>query len=184
MAGQAFVTLPVSTDEAEMSVRKNRIRGFDALRRQMHSAYDYLWADAPDKIFALGGGCDADAPTIVYLCEKYRGDLSVIWLDTHGDLNAPEESTSSLFYGMPLRAVMHDNCYGLLENRSPLIPSHILHIGGRDLDDAEKAFITAVMLLILEVIRKCVSIAKAKGMKLFEKFKERKGANEADKKEN
>jgi len=45
-------------------------------------------------------------------------------------------------------------------------------------------FITAVMLLILEVIRKCVSIAKAKGMKLFEKFKERKSANEADKKEN
>jgi len=46
------------------------------------------------------------------------------------------------------------------------------------------AFIMAVMLLILEVIRKCVGIAKAKGMKLFEKFKERKGANEADKKEN
>ena len=46
------------------------------------------------------------------------------------------------------------------------------------------AFITAVMLLILELIRKCVSIAKAKGLKLFEKFKDRKGANEADKKEN
>lgn len=44
------------------------------------------------------------------------------------------------------------------------------------------AFITAVMLLILEVIRKCVGIAKAKGLKLFEKVKERKGANEADKK--
>ena len=43
-------------------------------------------------------------------------------------------------------------------------------------------FITAVMLLILEVIRKCVGIAKAKGMKLFEEFKERKSANEADKK--
>jgi len=46
------------------------------------------------------------------------------------------------------------------------------------------AFITAVMLLILEVIRKCVGIAKAKGMKLFEKFKERKSANEVDKKGN
>ena len=45
------------------------------------------------------------------------------------------------------------------------------------------AFITAVMLLILEVIRKCVAFAKAKGLKLFEKFKERNGANEADKKE-
>ena len=43
-------------------------------------------------------------------------------------------------------------------------------------------FITAVMLLILELIRKCVSIAKAKGLKLYEKIKERKGANEADKK--
>lgn len=40
------------------------------------------------------------------------------------------------------------------------------------------------MLLILEVIRKCVAFAKSKGMKLFEKYKERKGANEADKKEN
>ena len=46
------------------------------------------------------------------------------------------------------------------------------------------AFITAVMLLILEVIRKCVGIAKSKGMKLVEKYKERKGANEADKKGN
>jgi len=45
------------------------------------------------------------------------------------------------------------------------------------------AFITAVMLLILEVIRKCVAFAKAKGLKLFEKVKERNGANEADKKE-
>ena len=46
------------------------------------------------------------------------------------------------------------------------------------------AFITAIMLLILELIRKCVGIAKSKGMKLFEKYKEWKGANEADKKEN
>jgi len=142
LVGQDFVTLPVSTDEAEMAVRKNSIKGFDAIRRQMHSAYNHLRADAPDKIFSLGGGCDADVPVIVYLCEKYRGDLSVIWLDAHGDLNAPEESSSSLFYGMPLRAVMHDNCYGLLENRSPLNPSHVLHIGGRDLDDAEKAYIS------------------------------------------
>ena len=46
----------------------------------------------------------------------------------------------------------------------------------------DEAFITAVMLLKLELIRKCVSIAKAKGLKLYEKIKERKGANEADKK--
>lgn len=43
------------------------------------------------------------------------------------------------------------------------------------------AFITAIMLLILGLIRKCVAFAKSKGMKLFEKLKERKSANEADK---
>ena len=51
LVGQDFVTLPVSTDEAEMAVMKNSIKGFDALRRQMHSAYNHLRADAPDKIF-------------------------------------------------------------------------------------------------------------------------------------
>ena len=141
LAGLDYEILPVSTDKKEMEVKKNGIRGFNVLHRQMQAAYERLQADAPDKVFVLGGGCDADVPVIVYLSEKYQQDLTVIWLDAHGDLNAPEESTSSLFYGMPLRAVMHDNCYGLLENRSPLSPSHVLHIGGRDLDDAEKAFI-------------------------------------------
>lgn len=30
--------LPVSTDEAEAGVKKNGIRGFDVLRRQMHQS--------------------------------------------------------------------------------------------------------------------------------------------------
>lgn len=85
--------------------------------------------------------CDADVPVIVYLCEKYQRDLTLIWLDAHGDLNTPYESTSSLFYGMPLRAVMDDQCLGLLENRYPLSAFQIIHIGGRDFDKAEKEYI-------------------------------------------
>ncbi len=133
--------LPVSTDEAEAGVKKNGIRGFDVLRRQMHSTYDRIQEDAPDKIFTLGGGCDADVPIIVYLSEKYQGNLTVVWLDAHGDLNTPYESESALFYGMPLRSVMDRGCFGLLENRFPLSAFQIIHIGGRDFDEAEKAFI-------------------------------------------
>ena len=138
LAGQDHVDLPVSAD---MTVKKNGIRGFDVLRRQMRSACERLRADAPDRLFTLGGGCDADVPAIVYLSEKYHGDLTLIWLDAHGDLNAPEESASALFYGMPLRSVMDDHCFGLLENPRPLKPSQVIHIGGRDFDDAESAFI-------------------------------------------
>ena len=139
LTGQDYVDLPVSTD---MTAKKNGIRGFDVLRRQMRSAYEHLRTDAPDRLFTLGGGCDADVPAIVYLSEKYRGNLTLVWLDAHGDLNAPEESASALFYGMPLRSVMDDHCFGLLENPSPLKPSQVIHIGGRDFDDAESAFIS------------------------------------------
>lgn len=107
----------------------------------MLSAWERLREDAPDKVFALGGECDADVPVIVYLSEKYQNDLTLIWLDAHGDLNTPAESASSLFYGMPLRSVMDEQCFGLLENRCPMRISQVIHIGGRDFDDAESAFI-------------------------------------------
>ena len=71
LAGQDHVDLPVSTD---MTVKKNGIRGFDVLRRQMRSAYERLRADAPDGLFTLGGGCDADVPAIVYLTLPGQGD--------------------------------------------------------------------------------------------------------------
>jgi arginase len=141
LTGLDYVILPVSTDISDMEVRKNGILGFNALHRQMQSAYERLREDAPDKVFAVGGGCDADVPVIVYLSEMYQSDFTVIWLDAHGDLNTPGESASSLYYGMPLRSVMDDQCFGLLGNRYPLSISQVIHIGGRDFDEAESAFI-------------------------------------------
>ena len=102
---------------------------------------ELLTEDAPDRLFTLGGGCDADVPGIVYMNEKYHGELTVLWLDAHGDLNTPGTSSSALFYGMPLRSVMHESCFGLLENRLPLRATQVIHIGGRDLDTAEEAFL-------------------------------------------
>lgn len=155
LAGLDYVILPVSTDISDMEVKKNGILGFNVLRRQMQSAYNRLQKDAPDKVFVLGGGCDADVPAIVYLSEKYQGNLTVIWLDAHGDLNTPDESSSSLFYGMPLRSVMDDQCFGLLGNRCPLRISQVIHIGGRDFDEAESAFIkeTGMAAYSVQVIR-------------------------------
>lgn len=136
-----YMNLPVSVDQSDMTVIKNNIKGFDIIYKQMHSAYTHLCDKNLDKILMLGGGCDGDVPAIVYLSEKYKGDLTVLWLDAHGDLNAPQESSTALFYGMPLRSVMDDSCFGLLENPFPLSPSQIIHIGGRDFDEAEISFI-------------------------------------------
>ena len=141
LTGSDYAVLPVATDKTDIAVKKNGIKGFDALQKQMQLAYNRIQTDSPDKIFTLGGGCDADVPPVVYLCEKYQGDLTLIWLDAHGDLNTPNESVSSLFYGMPLRSVMDNKCFGLLKNTFPLDPTRIIHIGGRDFDESEKAFI-------------------------------------------
>ncbi len=39
---------------------------------------ELLTEDAPDRLFTLGGGCDADVPGIVYMNEKYHGELAVL----------------------------------------------------------------------------------------------------------
>ncbi len=149
--GQEYAELPVSTDKKGSAVKKNGIKGFDVLRGQMQAAYEQLAEDALDKLFTLGGGCDADVPGIVYLSEKYRGELTVLWLDAHGDLNTPDSSSSALFYGMPLRALMDDTCFGLLENRFPLDITRVIHVGGREFDDAEMAFIKGSGMTVCSV---------------------------------
>lgn len=141
LSGYDFKKLPVSLDKNRVAAKANGIIGFEILRKQIHDAYNLLSKRAPDKVFTLGGGCDADVPSIVYLNEKYCGDLTVLWMDAHGDLNTPEESSSSLFYGMPLRSVMDESCFGLLESTLPLKSTQVIHIGGRALDEAEQVFI-------------------------------------------
>ncbi len=89
LEGQEYAEMPVSSDETEAAVKKNGIIGFDILCRQMHAAYRKLQEEEPDTILTLGGGCDADVPAVVYLLEKYQGDLGILWLDAHGDLNTP-----------------------------------------------------------------------------------------------
>lgn len=72
LAGLDYVILPVDTDKSEMEVKKNGILGYTVLRRQMQSAYERLRKETPDKVFVLGGGCDADIPVIVYFSENTK----------------------------------------------------------------------------------------------------------------
>ena len=131
---------PVALNDANPLPKSHGVVGFEALKGQMEEALGLLRRIGPDRLLAIGGGCDADAPVIAYLNERYGGDLAVVWLDAHGDLNAPAESSTALFYGMPLRSLMSDDCFGLMENPRPLTCAQVVHVGARDLDDAEEAF--------------------------------------------
>jgi len=71
-----------------------------------------------------------------------RGErLGLIWLDAHADLNTPATSLSGNVHGMPVAHLLGLGDPGLasLAGAAPAVrPEHLVYVGLRDLDDAEK----------------------------------------------
>ena len=90
-----------------------------------------------------------EAAPVAYLNERYGGDLAVVWLDAHGDLNTPASSPSGNFHGMVLRTLLGDgpSQYTAVLGR-PLTPSQIFLAATRDLDPPEQAFVEATAISV------------------------------------
>lgn len=105
-----FTEVPVYRRPALQT--EHHIIGFPDIKVQMESASALLREHKADRIFAVGGGCDADIPVMAYLNERYEGDLLVKILI----------SGSGLFP----RTI-----------RKPLTPGQFIQFGGRDFDQPE-----------------------------------------------
>ncbi len=69
------------------------------------------------------------------------GPIGVIWIDAHGDINTFDTSPSGNIHGMPVAALTGAGDDVLVNIGYPgakLRPSHIVQIGIRDLDPAER----------------------------------------------
>lgn len=121
---------------------ENSILGYQAILKQLNQAKKAIIEENPDRIFTVGGGCDVEILPVSYLNRKLEGDLTVLWIDAHGDLNTPESSPSKCFHGMPLRVLLGEGDPGTLEAAcSVLRPEQLVMIGQRDLDEAEQEYI-------------------------------------------
>jgi len=95
----------------------------------------------------LGGDHAIAIPTFSAIASHYRErgtEIGLIWLDAHADINTPETSPSGNIHGMPLATLLgHGNAQltGLLGWLPKLKPSFLSHIGARDVDPGERAFI-------------------------------------------
>lgn len=148
--GEALSEVEVST--AELSEVKKEIRGYEEIHGQLKSAKSLLEAKNPDTIFTVGGGCDADMPSIAFLNEKHAGDMTVLYIDAHGDLNTPQESPSKLFFGMPLRTLLGEGEKELTDLVTrKLSPGQIILAGTRDLDKAEASCIEKNSIRVFSV---------------------------------
>jgi arginase len=92
-----------------------------------------------DRPMLLSGDCLAAVGMVTGLRRKYD-DLTVVWLDAHGDFNTPSISKSGYLAGMSLAMVTGrapEVISGLIGLR-PVADDRALLIGARDLDDDER----------------------------------------------
>lgn len=92
-----------------------------------------------DRPLLLSGDCLSALGMVTGLQRRYT-ELTVIWLDAHGDFNTPETSRSGYLAGMSLAMVtgrapeVISRSLGL----RPVADDRALLIGARDLDDGER----------------------------------------------
>ena len=100
-----------------------------------------LRSRAAARLFHVGATCATEFAPVAWLNERYAGDLAVVWLDAHADLNTPASSPSGRFHGMVLRALTGDGPESLVRALArPLQRGQIFLAGARDLDPPEREY--------------------------------------------
>ena len=117
------------------------IHGRGELLAQLVAARSILEAERASRVFAVGGDCGIEVPVVSHLAGRYGGELAVVWLDAHPDLNTPESSPSGHFHGMPLRVLMGegDPAFTALVE-PPVLAEQLVLAGMRAPDPPERAF--------------------------------------------
>ena len=141
------VEVPVEAGDALGS----GVRRYSALVRVRERTEEAL-AKVPDWALTVGGDCGASLAAVAHASHRSGGDLAVLWLDAHPDLNTPESSPSGGFGGMTLRAIAGEGADGLALDAETRIPPARLVLGGvRAIDDEEARFIDAHAVSVLTV---------------------------------
>jgi arginase len=136
----AFVRVDVPA-AATLQTRAGVLALDDIARRAAHTLAD-LRHRAPDRLFHVGGTCGTELAPIACMNDRYAGDLAVVWLDAHADLNTPASSPSGRFHGMVLRTLTGSGPAELVSLLArPLLPGQLFLAGARDLDPPEQAFV-------------------------------------------
>lgn len=130
------VTVDIKTDD--IAPVEHDVLGYRDILDDMDRVNAVLDAAQPKKIFTLGGGCDSDTPCSAYLNKQVAGDMAMVYIDAHGDLNLPEASESKLYYGMSLRALAGDSAPEIVSRlASHVEPRQLVMGANRNLDPEE-----------------------------------------------
>lgn len=136
-AATVVVDVPVEAGES----LGTGVHRYSTLRRVRESAEQVL-EQVPDWALTIGGDCGASLAAVGHASRRSGGDLAVLWLDAHPDLNTPETSPSGGFGGMTLRAITGEGADGLvLDESSRIAPQRLVLGGARAFDDEERRYV-------------------------------------------
>lgn len=117
------------------------VQRYSAVLRVRERATEALAATAGTPI-AIGGDCGIALAPVAAASAAHPGEVAVLWLDAHPDLNTPETSPSGAFNGMVLRAIAGEGADGLALDEALRIPASRLVLAGlRAVDEGEQAYI-------------------------------------------
>ena len=130
------VTVGIQTDD--ISPVEHDVLGYRDILADMDRVVEVLEAARPQRIFTMGGGCDSDTPCSAWLNKQYDGDMAMVYIDAHGDLNTPEASDSKFYYGMSLRALAGESDPEIVGRlASTVTPDQLVMCANRNLDPEE-----------------------------------------------
>ena len=146
-AATVVVDVPVEAGES----LGTGVHRYSTIRRVRERTEEAL-AQVPDWALTVGGDCGASLAAVAHASRRTQGDLAVLWLDAHPDLNTPDSSPSGGFGGMTLRAIAGDGADGLaLDAETRIEPGRLVLGGIRAIDDEERRFIDEHGVSVLTV---------------------------------
>ena len=120
------------------------VQRYSTIRRVRELA-DAALDKIPDWAITIGGDCGAAVAGAAHAQARTGGDVAVLWLDAHPDLNTPESSPSGGFGGMALRAILGDGPEGLaLDEATRVAPDRVVLVEHQTIE----AHLLAVLVLI------------------------------------
>jgi arginase len=132
-------------------LRQAPIRNLPEVAKVNRWIYEAILRHAKTQDFFLniGGDHSIGSSTLTALNKVHNENLSVIWIDAHGDFNTPITSPSGNYHGMPLAHAL-----GLFREKrffdwgqKTLDVGRVAMIGIRDLDPEEKVLMDSSKLL-------------------------------------
>lgn len=103
-SSQKTVVVPVSLDINDRKTEKG-VSGYRVILEQTKAALAKLRENNPDRIVTLGGECSVSVVPFTYLAQKYPGDVAVVWIDAHPDVNLPYDDYKG-YHAMALTACL------------------------------------------------------------------------------